>query len=144
MVQILNKMVHLKYPNLEICADVWLINILPNINCLLQGWNLIQSWGKCSKTIWQHSSTQGILTGKLLILHPILSVCSCQSIKCKHLKLRFSATFGTCYSSQMPSLRLKSEILKSWGIYMSPSTFVSTALDKSLQLLQTKYIEYCI
>ena len=29
-------------------------------------------------------------------------VCLFQPIKCKHLKLRFSATFGTCYSSQLP------------------------------------------
>ena len=35
-------------------------------------------------------------------------ICSFQPIKCKHLKLRFFATIGTCYSSQMPSSRLKS------------------------------------
>ena len=45
-------------------------------NCLLQGWNLTQSGGKCFLTIWQHSSAQVILEGK--IWHPILSVCSNQ------------------------------------------------------------------
>ena len=60
MVQILNKMVHLKYPILQI----WCCHI----NSLLQGWYLTQSWGMCSQTIWQRSSAQVILAGK--ILHP--------------------------------------------------------------------------
>ena len=34
-------------------------------------------------------------------------VCLFQPIKCNHVKLIFLATFGTCYSSQMPSSRLK-------------------------------------
>ena len=95
-------------------------------NCFLQGWNLTQSWGKCSQTIWHHSSAQVILAGK--ILHTILSVWLSQS-KCKHVKLRFLATFGTCYSSQMPSSRLTcGKKLRN----TSPSRFVSTALHKSL------------
>ena len=66
-------------------------------------------------------------------------VCSFQPIKFKHLKLRFSATFCTCYSSQLPCSRLKSgKKLRN----MSPSRFVSTALHKSL--LQAKYGEYCM
>ena len=79
------------------------VNILPN--CLLQGWNLTQSWRKCSQTIWQHSSAQVILAGKIYIAPNF--VCLFEPIKCKHVKLRFFATFGTCYSSQMPSSRLK-------------------------------------
>ena len=50
-------------------------------------------------------------------------VCLSLPINCKYLKLRFSATFGTCYSSQMPSSRLKcGEKLRN----MSPCRFVST------------------
>ena len=60
-----------------------------------------------------------------------------QPIKCKHVKLRFLATFGTCYSSQMPSPRLKcGKKLRN----TSPSSFVSTALPKSL--LQAKYVYF--
>ena len=70
-------------------------------------------------------------------------VCLFQPIKCKHVKLRFLATFkfGTCYASQMPYPRLK------WGKKLrntSPSRFVSTALHKSLYMLQAKYVEYSI
>ena len=55
------------------------------------------------------------------------------------IKLRFLAPFCTCYSSQMPSLRLKcGKKLRN----MSPSRFVSTALHKSL--LQAKYVEYIL
>ena len=57
-VQILNKMVHLKYPILEILWCTIVINILPN--CLLQGWNLTQSWGKCSQLIW-HKAEEYVL-----------------------------------------------------------------------------------
>ena len=52
-------MVHLKYPILKIWCCHKHINY-----CLLQGWNLTQSWGKWSQTIWQHSSAQVILAGK--------------------------------------------------------------------------------
>ena len=134
MVQILNKMVHLKYPTLEIWCCQKHITQLPPARL-----NLIQSWGVCSKTIWHHSSAQVILSGK--ILHPILSVCSSQSNASMHVKLRFLATlsFGTCYSSQMPSSRLKCG-KKPRNTFSS--RFVSTALHKSL--LQAKYIEYCM
>ena len=40
----------------------FVINILTN--CLLQGWNLTQSWGKCSETIWQHSSAKSFSQAK--------------------------------------------------------------------------------
>ena len=54
-------------------------------------------------------------------------------------KTQILATFGTCYSSQMPSSRLKcGKKLRN----TSPSRFVSTALHKSL--LQAKYVEYCM
>ena len=57
----------------------------------------------------------------------------------KHLKLIFLATFGTCYSSQMPSSRLKcGKKLRNTSLIW----FVSTALHKSL--LQATYVEYCM
>ena len=131
MVQILNKMVHLKYPILEIwyCHkhitqlppsrlkfDTKLRKVFPN--------NLTPQL--CTS----HSRRQNIAPNV---------VCLFQPIKCKHVKLRFLATFGTCYSSQMPSSRLKcGKKLRN----TSPKRFVSTALHKSL--LQAKYVEYCI
>ena len=104
MVQILNKMVHLKYPILEIP------------NCLLQGkgWNLtqLQSWGKCSQTIWHHSSAQVILAGK--ILHPILSVCSSQSnVSSKNSDFWLPLALVTL----LKSLLQGSNVAKSWGIH---------------------------
>ena len=111
------------------------LNILPS--CLLQHLSLTQSWGKCSQTIWYHSCAQVILAWK--ILHPILSVCSSQSNLSKHLKLRFLVTFGTCYSSQMPSSRLKcGKKLRN----ISPSRFVSTALHKSLLQANIRRVVY--
>ena len=133
MVQILNKMVHLKYPILEIwCChkhinqlppsrlkfDTKLRKVFPN-NCNL-----------AAQLCTSHSSRQNI---------PPNFVCLFQPIKCKHVKLRLLATFGTCYSSQMPSSRLKcGKKLRN----TSPSRFVSTGLHKSL--LQAKYVEYCM
>ena len=133
MVQILNKMVHLKYPILEIwCChknitqlppsrlkfDTKLRKVFPN--------NLAPQL--C--TSHDHSRRDpGNIAPNF--------VCLFQPIKCKHVKLRFLATFGTCYFSQMPSSRLKcGKKLRN----TSPSRFVSTALHKSL--LQAKYVEY--
>ena len=133
MVHILNKMVHLKHPILEIwCChkhitqlppsrlkfDIKLRKVFPN--------NLVPQL--CTS----HSCRENIAPN---------FVCLIQPIKCKHVKLRFLATFGTCYSSQMPSSRLKCG-RKLRNTYTSPSRFVSTALHKSL--LQAKYIEYCM
>ena len=116
MVQILNKMVHLQYPILEIwCChkhsnqlppsrlqfDTKLRKVFPN--------NL------AAQLCTSHSRRQNIAPNV---------VCLFQPIKCKHLKLRFLATFGTCYSSQMPSSRLKcGKKLRN----TSPSRFISKA-----------------
>ena len=100
-------------------------------NCLMQGVILTQSSGKCSQTIWQllHSSAQVILAGK--ILHQLCLFVLANQMKMQASKTKILATFCTCYSSQMPFLRLKS--CKSiWN--MSPSRFVSTVLHKSLLL----------
>ena len=72
-------------------------------------------------------------------------VCSFQPIncKCKHLKLRFSATFGTCYSSQMPSSRLNCD-KKLRNMTPSLSRFISTCTALYKSLLQAKYVEYCL
>ena len=94
-----NKMVHLKYPILEIwCChkhttqlphsrlkfDTKLRKVFPN--------NL------APQLCTSHSRRENIAPN---------FVCFFEPIKCKHVKLRFLATFGTCYSSQMPSSRLK-------------------------------------
>ena len=102
MVQILNKMVHLKYPILEIwCCHKHITQLPPSrlkfdtkLRKLFPN-NLAPYIQLCTS----HSRRENIAPN---------FVCSFQPIKCKHLKLRFSATFGTFYSSQMPSSRLKS------------------------------------
>ena len=135
MVQILNKMVNLNHPicilEIQCCHkhinqlppsrlkfDTKLRKVFPN--------NLAPQLQICSS----HSCREHIAPS---------FVCLFQPIKCKHVILRFLATFGTCYSSQMPSSRLKcGKKLRN----MSPSRFVSTALHKSL--LQEKYVGYSI
>ena len=85
------------------------MNILPK--WFLQGWNLTQSWGKCSQTIWQHSSAQVTLGGK--ILHPILSVCSSQSnasIYNSYFQLPLALV------TLLKCLLQGSNLAKSWGI----------------------------
>ena len=120
-------MVHLKYPILEIwCChkhitqlppsrlkfDTMLRKVFPN--------NLIPQL--CTS----HSRREYIAPNFVCLFWPI---------KCKHVKLRFLATFGTCYSSQMSSSRLKcGKKLRN----TSPIRFVSTALHKSYVLLQEK------
>ena len=135
MVQILNKMVriHLKYPILEIwCCHKHITQLPPS---------RLKFDTKLRKVFPNN------LAAQLCTSHSpdpreniaLNFVCSFQPIKCKHLKLRFSATFGTYFSCHKPSSRLKpGKKLKN----MSPSRFVSTALHKSL--LQAKYVEYCM
>ena len=126
MVQILNKfkMVHLKYPILEIwCChkhihqlppsrlkfDTKLRKVFPNNLAACAQLELCTS----------HSNSR-----RQNIPPNVVSDCLFQPIKYKHLKLRFLATFGTCYSSQIPSSRLKcGKKLRN----MSPSRFVSSA-----------------
>ena len=133
MVQILNKMVHLKYPILEIwfCHkhitqlppsrlkfDTKLRKVFPN--------NL------APQLCTSHSCRENIAPN---------FDCLFQPIKCKHVKLSFLATFGTCYSSQKPSSRLKcGKKLRN----MSPSRFVATALRMSLLQAKYVYVKYCM
>ena len=134
MVQVLNKMLHLKIPILEI----WCCHKHTN-QLLFSGLKFDIKLGKVFPNNLAAIIAQVILIGK--IFHPIDFVCLFQPIKFeyKHLKLRFLATFGTCYSSQMSFIRLKcGKKLRN----ISPSSFVSTALGKSL--LQAKYVEYCM
>ena len=104
MVQILNKMVHLKYPILKIwCCHKHTNQVLPSVlkfdtklrkvfpNNLAELAQLCTSNNSCRKNI---------ALNFVFLFQPI-------DIKCKHLKLRLLTTFGTCYSSQMPSSRLK-------------------------------------
>ena len=189
MVQILNKMVHLKYPILEIwCChkhitqlppsrlqfDTKLRKVFPNNLApqlctshsnsrrentpterkprLLEIWcchkhanQLLPSGLKLDTKLRKvfpnnlaaqlcssHSRRQNIPPNFVCLFQPI-------KYEYKHLKLRFLDTFGTCYSSQMPSSRLNcGKKLRN----TSPSRLVSTTLHNSL--LQAKYIEYCI
>ena len=139
MVQILqlNKMVHLKcvYPILEIwCCHKHIHQLPPSWKAEI--WHKVEeSAPKQSGSIALHNSfSQAKYSTQL-----ILSVCSSQSLKYKYqnLTLRFLATFGTCYSSQMPFSRLKCG-KKLRNMHMSPSRFVSTALRKSYDIVTGK------
>ena len=126
MVQILNKtMVHLKYPILEIwCCNKHITQLPPSRLKFDTKLRKVFPNNLAPQLCTSHSRRE--------IIAPNF-VCLFQPIKCKHIKLRFLATFGTCYSSPMPSSRLNcGKKLRN----MSPSRFVSTALHKSL--LQTK------
>ena len=133
MVQILNKMVHLLYPILEIWCCHKHINQLPPSRLKFDAKLLKMFPNNLAPQLCTiHSHRENLAPN---------FVCSFQPIKCKHVILRFLATFRTCtcYSSQMPSSRLKcGKKLRN----PSPSRSVSTALHKSL--LQAKYVEYCI
>ena len=101
-----------------------LINIWTN--CLLQNWNLTQSWGKCFQTIWQHSSAQVIISqGKYCTKF-------CLFVLANQMQASKTQIFGYLWHLllfPMPSSRLKcGKKLRN----MSPSRFVSTALHKSL------------
>ena len=134
MVQILNKMVHLKYPLLEIwcCHKHVHITQLPpsrlNFDTKLRKVFLNNL---APQLCTSHSCRENIAPNFVCLLQPI---------KCKHAILRFLATFGTCYSSQMPSSRLKcGKKLRN----ASPSRFVSTALHcTSHYYRQNIYVEY--
>ena len=101
MVQILNKMVHLKYPILEIWCCHKHINQLPpsRLKFDTKLWKVFSN-NLAAQLCTSHSRRQNIAPNV---------VCLFQPIKCKHLnlKLRFLATFDTCYSSRIPSSRLK-------------------------------------
>ena len=133
MVQILNKfkMVHLQHPILEIwCCHKHMNQLLRSRLKFDKKLRKVFPNNLAAQLCTSHSRRQNIAPNV---------VCLFQPIKCKHLKLRFVATFGTCYSSQMPASRLKcGKKLRN----TSPSRFVSTALHKSL--LQAKYVEYCM
>ena len=138
MGQTLNKIVyvHLKSPILEIwCCHKHTNQLFPSGLKFDTNLKVEESVPKQSGSIALHKS---FLQAKYSMQCCLFVLAN---IKYKHFKLRLLATFGTCYSSKMPSssLRLKGgKILRN----MSPSRFVNTALRKSL--LQSKYIEYCM
>ena len=99
MVQILNKMVHLKYPILEIwCCQKNTNQSPPSRLKLIFDTKLRKVFPNnlAPQLCTSHSRRENIAP---------YFVCLFQPIKCKHVKLRFLATFGTCYSSQMPFLK---------------------------------------
>ena len=99
MVQILNKMVHLKYPILEIwCCHKHITQLPPSRLKFDTKLRKVFPNNLAPQLCTSHSCRENIAPN---------FVCLFQPIKCKHVKLRFLATFGTCYSSQMPSSRLK-------------------------------------
>ena len=99
MVQILNKMVHLKYPILEIwCCHKHITQLPPSRLKFDTKLRKVFPNNLVPQLCTSHSRRENIAPN---------FVCLIQPIKCKHVKLRFLATFGTCYSSQMPSSRLK-------------------------------------
>ena len=118
MVQILNKMVHLikKYPILEIwCCHKHITQLPPSRLKFDTKLRKVFPNNLAPQLCTSHSRRENIAPK---------FVCSFQPIKCKQVivLLRFLAIFGTCYSSQMPSSRLKcGKKLRN----TSPSRFVS-------------------
>ena len=130
MVQILYKMVHLKYPILEIwCCHKHIPQLPPSRLKFETKLSKVFSNNLAPQLCTSHSRRENIAPDFVCLFLPI---------KCKHAILRFLAIFGTCQSSQMLSSRLKCDKkLRN----TSPSRFVSTALHKPL--LQAKNVEYC-
>ena len=135
MVQILNKMVHLKYPILEIwCCHKHITQLPPSKLKFDTKLRKVFPNNLAPQLCTSHSCRENIAPNCNF-------VCLLQPIKCKQVILRFLATFGTCYSSQMPSSRLKcGKKLRN----TSSSRFVSTALHNCKSLLQAKYVKYCM
>ena len=131
MVQILNKMVHLQYPILEIWCCHKHINQLPPSRLtfdtkLLKMFPINLAPQLCTS----HSRRENIAPNLVCLLQPI---------KCKHVILRFLAPFWHLFLFSNAFLKAQMwQKLRS----TSPSTFVSTALHKSL--LQAKYADYCM
>ena len=134
MVQILNKMVHLKSPILEICyCPAHSTQLRPPILKFDSNLRKIFSTNSAALLCTSHSHMENMENTA-----PNFD-CLFQPIKCKHLNPRFLATFGTCYSSQMLFSRPK--VGKRSEEYVLTES-CSVALHKSL--LQEKYVEYCI
>ena len=149
MVQILNKMVHLKYPILEIwCCHKHITQLPPSRLKFDTKWRKVFPNNLAPQLCTSHSCSENIAPNFVCLFQPIECkhlkpnfVCLFQPIKCKHLKLSFLVIIGICYSSQMCASRLKCG-KKLRNTSPSLSRFVSTALHKSL--LQAKYLEYCM
>ena len=88
MVQILNKIVHLKYPILEIwCCHKHIIQLPPSRLKFIFDTKLRKVFpNNLAPYAWPQRRENIALN----------FVCLFQPIKCKHVKLRFLATFGTC------------------------------------------------
>ena len=131
MVQILNKMVHLKYPILEVwCCHKHITQLPPSRLKFDTKLRKVFPNNLVPQLCTSHSRRENFAPNFVCLFEPI---------KCKHVILRFLATFGTCYSSQMSSSRLKCG-KKLRNINTSPSRFVSTALHKSLLQANMKSI----
>ena len=132
MVQILNKMVHLKYPILEIwCCHKHITQNFASFKA--------EIWHKVEENVPKQSGS--------LALHKSFSqekYCFqfCLFVLANQMQASITQVFGylcICHSSQMPSSRLKcGKKLRN----TSPKRFVSTARHKSL--LQAEYAEYCL
>ena len=131
MVQTLNKMVHLKYPILETwCCHNHITQLPPTKLKFDTKLRKVFTNNLAPQLCTSHSRRENIARNFVCLFKPI---------KCKHVKLRFLTTFGTCYSSQMPSSRLK------YGKKLrntSPSRFVSPALCKSLLQANTQSVNF--
>ena len=89
----LNKMVHLKYPILEIwCCNKHTNQLLPSKLKFDTKLRKVVPYNLVAQLCTSDSRRQNI---------PPNVVCLFQPIKYKHLKHRFLATFGTCYSSKI-------------------------------------------
>ena len=133
MVQTLNKMVHLKYPILEIwCCQKHITQLPPSRLTFDTKLRKVFPNNLAPQLCTSHSRGENIAPNFVCLFQPI-------KYKHAHVKLRFLATFGICKPSQITSSRLKcGKKLRN----ISPSRFVSTTLHKSL--LQAKYVEYCM
>ena len=103
MVQILNKMVHLQYPIVEIyiwCCHKHINQLPPSRLKFDTKLRKVFPNNLAAQLCTSHSRRQNIPPNFVCLFQPIKYVY-------KHLKLRFLATFGTCYSSQMPFSTLK-------------------------------------
>ena len=133
MVQILNKMVHLKYPILEIwCCHKHITQLPPSrieFDTMLRK---VFPNNLAPQLCTSHSRRENIAPNFVFLL---------QQIKCKHVILRFLATFGTCYSSIMTSSRLKCGKKQR---SMSQVGLSAQHCTSHMHCYRQKYVEHCM